>query len=94
MKGITLNICTLCFVLINSEPFMCLDLSSIKDGSNQLGAGVGSGGGGGGNVCLFDGISQVYPNLAFEALLCLVQQAIRLKLNSRSWCSHSHTFFY
>ena len=60
MKGTTLNICTLCFVLINSEPFMCLDLSSVKDGSNQLGAGVGSGGrggGGGGNVCLFDGTS-------------------------------------
>ena len=58
MKVITLNICMLCFVLINSESFMCLDLSSVKDGSNQLGAGWGVGGwGGGGNVCLFDGTS-------------------------------------
>ena len=73
MKGTTLNICTLCFVLINSEPFMCLDLSSVKDGSNQLGAGVGSGGGGGGAMCAYLMAPLTsYPNLAFEALLCLV----------------------
>ena len=73
MKVITLNICMLCFVLINSESFMCLDLSSVKDGSNQLGAGWGVGGGGWGAMCAYLMAPLTsYPNLAFEALLCLV----------------------